>query len=146
LQRDLRALRAEAQDLQDRFDKERAARVKAEGQASTFEADIVRLTRRVSELERELAESGPVRPRPIEPEPQPVDPQPEPPLAPRDPDDVMNALADMPGYDTLTPAKQKKLVQLLRDGQCVSDALKSVYGRAPAAALRSLMRDLRGAC
>ncbi|WP_137153626.1 hypothetical protein [Rhizobium sp. FKL33] len=146
LQRDLRALRAEAQDLQDRFDKERAARVKAEDQASSSEADVVRLTRRVSELEKQLAEGGPVRPRPVEPQPQPVDPQPQPPNAPRDPDDVQNALVDMPGYDNMSPAKQKKLFELLSDGQCVTDALKSVYGRVPAAALRNLLRDLGGAC
>lgn len=148
LDRDYRDLKLQAADLQDRLKRESAARARAEDRADAAEADVAKLTRRVSALEDKLAAVDTIRPRPDDNEtkPRPVDPQPDDVGPPRDVDEVRSALANMPGYDTLSAGKQKKLVQLLRDGQCVSDALKSVYGRAPAAALRSLMRDLRGAC
>ncbi|MBB1247677.1 hypothetical protein [Rhizobium sp. G21] len=145
LQRDFRALKIEAAELRDRVKREAADRARAEERAKDFETDIVRLTRQLAALEKQLAEAEPGRPRHEEPDTQP-DPQPENPANPRNPEDVQSALEDMPGYDNLSPAKQKTLLQLLSDGQCVTDALKSVYGRVPAAALRNLLRDLRGAC
>jgi predicted nucleic acid-binding Zn-ribbon protein len=145
---EFRDLQLQAADLRDKLKQESAARARAEDRADAAEADVAKLTRRVSTLEDKLAGAETVRPRPgdTETKPRPVDPGQDEVGSPRDVDDVRNALADMPGYDSLASDKQKKLVKLLRDGQCVSDALKSVYGRAPAAALRSLMRDLRGAC
>jgi chromosome segregation ATPase len=145
LQRDFRTLKVEAAELRDRLKREAADRARAEDRAKDFETDIVRLTRQVAALEKQLAEGEPGRPRHEEPDTRP-DPQPEDPQNPRNPDDVLNALQDMPGYDNLSAAKQKTLFDLLSDGQCVTDALKSVYGRVPAAALRNLLRDLRGAC
>jgi predicted nuclease with TOPRIM domain len=67
-------------------------------------------------------------------------------LKARDRDEVEQAVADLPGFDNLSDAKQQNLVAMLEKGECVTTSLKAAYGHVPAVALRNLIRELGGRC
>lgn len=67
-------------------------------------------------------------------------------LTPRNSDDVQKAVADLPGFDGLTPDKQALLTNMLVKGACVTDSLKAAYGHVSPISLRSLFRNLGGSC
>jgi chromosome segregation ATPase len=67
-------------------------------------------------------------------------------LTPRNHGDVEKAVADLPGYDTLSADKQETLVGMLEKGECVTDSLKAAYGHVSPISLSRLFRDLGGHC
>jgi chromosome segregation ATPase len=67
-------------------------------------------------------------------------------MTPRDRDDVEKAVDDLPGFGSLSDARQQTLVTMLQRGECVTSSLKAAYGHVPAVALRNLIRELGGRC
>jgi len=104
------------------------------------------LEKQVATLKAEITRLSAVK-SPVDDTPPPVDDTPaDDGKTPRDRDDVERAVADMPGYSSLSEARQQTLVDMLESGECVATSLKATYGRVPAVALRNLLRELGGAC
>jgi chromosome segregation ATPase len=112
------------------------------------------LEKQVAALKTEIADlkasKPPVAEKPADqPDDEPAADQPadaDAGLTPRDRGEVERAVADLPGFDRLSPDKQETLVSMLERGECVTDSLKAAYGHVSAVSLRNLFRDLGGRC
>jgi hypothetical protein len=64
----------------------------------------------------------------------------------RQPEKVELALNSSRGLDTLSAEQRDMLMQKLVGGECLADALGSVFTRVPILTMRDLVRQLEGAC
>lgn len=67
-------------------------------------------------------------------------------LSPRNAALVAAALGDAPGLERLSTEQRGRLERLLVSGECVTNALGTVFSRVPILTLRNLMRDLDADC
>ncbi|MCB1451312.1 MAG: hypothetical protein KDJ67_14555 [Nitratireductor sp.] len=67
-------------------------------------------------------------------------------LSPRDPLKVAEAIENAKGLDGMSNGQRDRIATGLIEGQCVAKVLADTFGRAPAVALRDLIRALESDC